>query len=168
MSERSYSDKLRDPRWQKVRLKVMERDGFKCRDCGNDKETLHVHHCFYERGDPWKTGEAFLLTLCEKCHFDRDSLETDGRRMLGQMFSKIYVQEGLCENDLREFVISMALGVTGLFNEPEYDPPIVVGASKFDYLNDLRWYLYACDHPEARKAYEEVTGTHPEWRKFNR
>ena len=42
MTRRAYMDKLRDPRWQRKRLQVLERDGWKCRSCGSMGETLHV------------------------------------------------------------------------------------------------------------------------------
>jgi len=71
----SYSEKLRDPRWQKKRLCVMQRDGFACRDCGDDKNTLQVHHCRYEKGEPWEIEDHFLLTLCESCHERRGAIE---------------------------------------------------------------------------------------------
>lgn len=71
----SYSEKLRDPRWQKKRLCVMQRDGFACRDCGDADSTLHVHHCHYEKGGPWMTQDIFLLTLCSTCHKRRGEVE---------------------------------------------------------------------------------------------
>jgi hypothetical protein len=65
----SYSEKLRDPRWQKMRLKIMERDGFKCRHCRDKEKTLNVHHSHYTKGAaPWEYDESTLLTLCEDCH----------------------------------------------------------------------------------------------------
>jgi hypothetical protein len=69
MAKTSYWQKLRDPRWQKRRLEIMDRDKFACRMCGNDRETLNVHHLAYERnGEPWDTDEYLLVTLCEPCH----------------------------------------------------------------------------------------------------
>jgi len=61
--------KYSDPRWQKKRLEVMQRDGFECLHCGNNKATLNVHHCFYVAGrDPWEYENECLQTLCEECH----------------------------------------------------------------------------------------------------
>lgn len=65
-----YSDKLRDPRWQKKRLEVMERDSFTCLACGDSKSTLNVHHKEYH-GDPWNAPMGSLETLCESCHTER-------------------------------------------------------------------------------------------------
>lgn len=63
----SYAEKLKDPRWQRVRLKIFERDCWRCRACGAEDKTLHVHHEAY-RGEPWDAPEEALKTLCEDCH----------------------------------------------------------------------------------------------------
>lgn len=64
----TYSEKLTDPRWQRKRLEILNRDNFSCQLCGSDKYTLHVHHKSYN-GDPWETANSELITLCEDCHF---------------------------------------------------------------------------------------------------
>jgi len=65
----TYGQKLRDPRWQKRRLEVMQRDEFTCRMCGDNTCTLNVHHLAYSRGkNPWDTDMDLLVTLCEWCH----------------------------------------------------------------------------------------------------
>lgn len=68
-SQKTYADKLKDPRWQKKRLDILQRDGFKCRACGDVNLTLHVHHVRYESDcDPWDYESDDLITLCECCH----------------------------------------------------------------------------------------------------
>ena len=65
-----YHEKLKDPRWQKKRLEILERDGWSCKFCGSSEKTLHIHHLFYFKGkDPWEIHNGFLITLCEDCHF---------------------------------------------------------------------------------------------------
>ena len=65
----TYSEKLKDPRWQRCRLKVLERAGWKCENCGGDNLTLHVHHGYYRKGaDPWDYEDVDLHCLCCKCH----------------------------------------------------------------------------------------------------
>jgi hypothetical protein len=65
----TYREMLRDPRWQKKRLEIMSRDGFRCRLCGDAETTLNVHHLRYARGAaPWEYPERSLVTVCEPCH----------------------------------------------------------------------------------------------------
>jgi len=65
----NYTQKLKDPRYQKKRLQIFKRDKWTCQDCGNTKLTLHIHHKRYIRGnEPWDYLEWMLTTLCEDCH----------------------------------------------------------------------------------------------------
>ena len=69
MKKNEYFEKLKDPRWQKKRLEILERDNWTCRYCGDTEKTLHVHHLFYiPKVEPWEIHNGFLLTLCERCH----------------------------------------------------------------------------------------------------
>ncbi len=64
-----YSGKLKDPRWQKKRLEIFERDNFKCQSCGDTKTTLVVHHRIYlQDTEPWDCPSDLLVTICEDCH----------------------------------------------------------------------------------------------------
>jgi hypothetical protein len=66
---KSYSEKLKDPRWQKLRLEVFERDEFACTRCGDKENTLNVHHWSYAKsGNPWDSDMGELDTVCEACH----------------------------------------------------------------------------------------------------
>lgn len=75
---KTYSEKLKDPRWQRKRLEIMERDEFSCKLCGDDQTTLNVHHCFYgKRRDPWDYDNDHLITLCEHCHGDVERMREE-------------------------------------------------------------------------------------------
>lgn len=64
-----YTDKLKDPRWQKKRLEIFDRDNWTCRICSDKKDSLHVHHKRYISGlNPWEYDDKLLLTVCETCH----------------------------------------------------------------------------------------------------
>lgn len=64
----TYSELLKDPRWQKKRLEIMQSDNFTCQLCYSTIKTLHVHHSKYESSLPWETSAEFLITVCEDCH----------------------------------------------------------------------------------------------------
>jgi hypothetical protein len=70
LTKSEYNKKLHDPRWQKKRLKILERDGFKCKwkGCTNETSELHVHHLRYFKGDPWDIPDKYLITYCDKHH----------------------------------------------------------------------------------------------------
>ncbi len=67
MAYKSYTEKLKDPRWQKKRLEILERDNWACKKCFDKKTTLHVHHKKYN-GNPWDSDDNDLITLCKNCH----------------------------------------------------------------------------------------------------
>ena len=83
---KSYSEKLKDPRWQRRRLEIMERDGWKCVMCKRKNQTLHVHHVAYLRGvDPWEHPRRGLISLCEKCHDKAGKIDDEYKRILCDM-----------------------------------------------------------------------------------
>lgn len=69
MEKKTYIELLKDPRWQKKRLEIMQRDGFKCQHCLATDKSLQVHHLVYHKGaKPWEYKDEELITLCEHCH----------------------------------------------------------------------------------------------------
>lgn len=73
----TYSEKLKDPRWQKKRLQVLESAGWACQSCFDKEETLHVHHLRYH-GEPWDAPNNELECLCATCHNFREGLKSAG------------------------------------------------------------------------------------------
>jgi len=100
---KTYSEKLRDPRWQKKRLEVMERDCFACQRCGNSANTLNVHHLIYDKGKaPWDYANDDLTTLCVECHViaeDRETLKA---------FRSLLVAPGIGLETLRHLAATLA------------------------------------------------------------
>lgn len=69
MGKKTYSEKLRDPRRQKRRLEILQRDHFQCLLCGDPETELHIHHRYYTKNtEPWDYPDAALTTLCKHCH----------------------------------------------------------------------------------------------------
>jgi hypothetical protein len=91
---KSYFEKLKDPRWQKKRLEIMQRAEFGCEWCGVKSETLHVHHGYYERGkEPWDYDYDTLHCLCEGCHDLAGGLLAEAH----QAIAKLKNAEMLCD-----------------------------------------------------------------------
>lgn len=65
----SYLEKLKDPRWQRRRLQIMDLHNFECSSCGDKTKTLHVHHKAYKKNaEPWEYQDHELDCICEDCH----------------------------------------------------------------------------------------------------
>ena len=111
MEKKSYFEKLKDPRWQQMRLKVLERDEWMCRLCRDKDETLAVHHRYYERGkEPWDYPPEALVTLCQDCHeAERREME-EYQPLLLQQIKKVFFAD-----DLRE----LAWGFSQLPPQPD-------------------------------------------------
>lgn len=83
---KTYAEKLKDPRWQKKRLKILDRDHFTCQACRDETNTLHVHHLQYFKGEPWEVDDIYLVTLCESCHEEEERLKSID--LIGEAFSR--------------------------------------------------------------------------------
>lgn len=65
----TYAEDLKHPKWQRKRLEIMQRDGWKCSGCESDDKPLHVHHIRYISGrKPWEYADGDLSTFCLDCH----------------------------------------------------------------------------------------------------
>ncbi len=103
--KKEYSELLKDPRWQRLRLQVFERDEWACRFCGDKKATLAVHHTEYVRGNlPWEYDPHTLLTVCEQCH----QIEYERRRQDEQSLLNLLRVEGVSSPELHDFTCSLA------------------------------------------------------------
>lgn len=79
----TYKEKLLDPRWQKKRLEIFERDKWKCVNCGDDVDTLHIHHLEYKYNtDPWDYDNCTLVTLCAFCHSEIRNIDSSFLKMM--------------------------------------------------------------------------------------
>jgi len=82
----SYAEKLKDPRWQKKRLEIFERDEWKCILCDDTEATLHVHHTKYlPNHNPWDYDNGDLETLCDVCHEMTHDYEYDVAEIKGNI-----------------------------------------------------------------------------------
>lgn len=94
----TYGEKLKDPRWQKLRLEIMERDDWKCRLCFSEGSTLAVHHEKYTGENPWDADSSDLVTLCEDCHTAMHNGTLEVMRPLVGSFYKAVTQARLAND----------------------------------------------------------------------
>lgn len=86
MSKPTYAELLKDPRWQKKRLLVLERDSWECVHCGDADKTLHVHHRIYRKNTkPWDYEDNVYETLCEACHKKATELQREFNEQLAHL-----------------------------------------------------------------------------------
>lgn len=136
----TYAEKLRDPRWQKMRLQVMGRDEFKCRACGSATETLNVHHSYYTKwADPWDYPLAHLVTLCESCH---KSVET----------RRTYLLQFTADPKTQVKVLAFTLGCAG-----KVSPEMAQLCSDFSNFIKASFEFSTAGDAEARRKLDERT-----------
>lgn len=147
----AYWEKLRDPRWQRKRLEIMDASGFSCALCGADDKTLNVHHKIYIKGaDPWDYKDEYLECLCEECHREKHEAEdavkkiiaeydVDWEQVLGYVHGLIISGNPDCSINIRSYFhaegIGHALGVSAddIIGEANDD-----GMASFIALDALR------------------------------
>jgi hypothetical protein len=106
--KKEYWEKLKDPRWQRKRLEVMEESCFTCHNCQASDTTLHIHHDYYKKNaDPWEYETYELRCLCEECHYEAEMV----RREIYKVIAACAGQGGNESlYDIYDYVASSAFG----------------------------------------------------------
>ena len=103
----AYSEQLKDPRWQKKRLEVMQSSDFCCEICGDSEKTLHVHHKEYFKGrEVWEYENSQLAVICKDCH-DNIHSETD----LLKLVCSYAPLDGPSNRDELAFLVASYIGI---------------------------------------------------------
>jgi hypothetical protein len=138
---KTYSDKLKDPKWQKRRLSILNRDEWMCQKCYDNGSTLHVHHRRYsnEYKDPWDYPDNLLVTLCETCHQQETDQMNDTLKYLCDVFRERFFSEdilviikGLEQYSMPHMPDVCATAISHSFSDPEESQRIV--DLYFEYL----------------------------------
>lgn len=126
----AYQKKLLDPRWQKKRLDILNRDEFTCQGCGDDKKTLHVHHRIYSPGkDPWDISDRYLVTLCCDCH----ECETEAIKNMKEDLLTSFAHAGILAKHLDGLVTEIPYIDTSL-----HLPEVIISAIGFAISDSKR------------------------------
>jgi len=142
-----YADLLRDPRWQKRRLEIMERDEWTCKMCADTESTLTVHHKTYRLDDsspniphgtlrnPWDYLDCDLITLCDKCHEKEEATLVNFR-------DKMYLHiRAHCENaETLEAICDLVMWI---------------GRKKYDDGDDK--YQMSCEYNCAKVNHQDIS-----------
>lgn len=96
MEKQSYSDKLKDVRWQKKRLEILEANDFICQRCLMEGKTVHVHHKLYRWDtDPWDYEDDCFVILCEDCHHQETIIRKVSFKRLSETIQKNFYAKGM-------------------------------------------------------------------------
>lgn len=153
MAKTAYWEKLKDPRWQKLRLKTLEAAGWRCAQCSDTDSTLHVHHRQYFKGrEPWEYEVGQLEVLCEGCH-EAEHDSTDPLMLAASFVPTIGYPS-------REQVASLIAGFCGHSMNCEYvaDPPVYLAGRTAELLEQSYQGLLL-DLCEALQARDRFTIT---------
>lgn len=133
----TYFEKLKDPRWQKKRLEVLEAGNWTCVDCGDKDSTLHVHHRQYFKGrEPWEYEVGQLEVLCEECHRTGHEAEGDDPLMLATSYVPALGRLS------RYSVASLVAGYTGQpMNSPQVGDPCAYIAGEVAQVLEERCFV---------------------------
>jgi hypothetical protein len=132
----TYAEKLKDPRWQKKRLEILNRDEWMCQRCQDNESTLHVHHLSYTAGkEPWEYESDNFTTLCEGCH----DYERETRPEYEKMLLSIIKSNGFMSDDVYEIVDGFLK--LQIEKSPEVTASIIKFALSrgFQFVSDLFW-----------------------------
>lgn len=117
-TRKTYFEKLQDPRWQKKRLEILDRAGFKCEWCGSDKFRLEVHHGYYaSRFEPWEYADDSLYCLCEHCHGQAESYKHDIQMEVARIHPRFHEK---LMNQVLSFKLSTLRGEVEAGEDPDW------------------------------------------------
>lgn len=150
MAKPTYAEKLKDPRWQKKRLEILERDKWCCQRCLDGENTLHVHHLRYFPGrDPWDYDNKLLITLCAECHEN----EKESRPCNESDLLDMLKEQGFMAEDLH----CIASGIHLL--ESRYLPEITATIIEKTLADPVLWEKACAEYFESIKSEGEENGT---------
>lgn len=64
-----FKDQYLTDEWNEVRKRILERDKYTCKLCGEKDSKLQVHHKYYLKDiKAWQYSDDCYETLCYLCH----------------------------------------------------------------------------------------------------
>ena len=115
MKKPTYVELLKDPRWQKKRLEVLNSNGWACEECSDSQSELHVHHGVYiPDNPPWDYPDSLFHCLCKNCHSESHLVLKTVKMLLGklspsQLWGILKLLDSLMGRSHHELGISMGI-----------------------------------------------------------
>jgi hypothetical protein len=88
----TWSEKLKDARWQRKVDEVLAFNNHTCETCERTPDTLpkgmllHAHHIYYDKGrDPWDYPVTDFMCLCGDCHEETELAIIELRKAFGHL-----------------------------------------------------------------------------------
>jgi hypothetical protein len=134
MPRNTYAELLKDPRWQRKRLEILNATDFRCENCDSADKTLHVHHKIYRKGAlPWEYEAHELQALCEDCHDAEHQVRAALAEAMVHMGSGLldellgYAQAIIMrEGNLTQTVVRNYEHAFGMFQQIQHADPLLV------------------------------------------
>ena len=145
-----YSDKLKNPKWQKKRLEILNLRGFKCELCKNEEQELHVHHRFYIKGrKPWEYDNDVFQVLCSDCH----EKEHSKKEKVVEVVPERYVELIDCIKSLHDSSVDDIVSFIGSFHNTDeaYNAIRLLSCS-----SHCKWFANVIDYLKDKEALEEL------------
>lgn len=139
MANLTYSDKLKNPLWQKKRLEILNRDNFTCLICSDTETELHIHHKQYKWGNtPWDYDNDNFQTLCKCCHLITETFKDCGLKPI--IASKSYNEASkytLLSTILNHDTEGLILTLDKFFDNGEVKHVMMIDKQPFGQIHDL-------------------------------
>jgi hypothetical protein len=138
--DKTYAEKLKDPRWLMRRRSILARDLCTCQSCGDKDGVMQVHHKYYITGrEPWEYPDEALVLLCAGCH----EVEETGRKQAFKDMNTAIAEVGFTREDIEKLTLA--------FKNIEVKPI-------YSYLLMSRIYRAICEAGEkfAAPIFEEL------------
>lgn len=147
MAKKSYSELLKDPRWQRKRLEVLQAADFRCDHCDSGEDTLHVHHRLYRKGaKPWEYENGELQCLCENCHATDHELRSRLHEALAKL-DRHSLEQVLGYAETIAFMAGDTLGPDGAGALKLDTPPRIEGIAQAADVDTIDLFDFAAKPP---------------------
>lgn len=143
----SYSELLRDPRWQRKRLEALNFADWRCDRCCDAESTLHVHHKRYVKGRaPWEYDLEELAVLCAHCH----GVEHEQAQLRAALLSRLALDGPESIDDM----LAMVCGFTASRGGPDeklqqlaqqFGEQAPIAFAWGSFVGNLAWFGIASD-----------------------